>query len=131
ETAREMGVDLAKTSISIVIVSGEPGGSIPATRHAIEELWGAKCYELYGIAEIGPTNPGCPSREGNHLCEDWYHALVVDESGTPGQSGGGGGTIISAKTVIPRSGSTNRVTPCSTARSASTSSRATSRTVSR
>src|SRR5207253_999165 len=81
ETAREIGVDLAKTSISIVIVSGEPGGSIPATRHAIEDLWGARCYELYGIAEIGPTNQGCPLQEGVHLCEDWTHALVVDESG--------------------------------------------------
>src|SRR6266850_163620 len=38
ETAREIGVDLAGTSISTVIVSGEPGGSIPATRQAIEEL---------------------------------------------------------------------------------------------
>ena len=63
ETAREIGMDLAKTSITHMIVSGEPGGSIPATRQAIEELWGARCYELYGIAELGPTNPGCPLRE--------------------------------------------------------------------
>jgi phenylacetate-CoA ligase len=83
ETAREMGVDLSRTSISTVIVSGEPGGSIPSTREAIEALWGARCFELYGIAEIGPTNPGCPFQGGVHLCEDWYHALVVDESGRP------------------------------------------------
>ena len=63
ETAREIGMDLARTSISHVIVAGEPGGSIPATRQAIEDLWGARCYELYGIAELGPTNPGCPLRE--------------------------------------------------------------------
>ena len=81
EAARELGVDLRKTSISYVIVAGEPGGSIPSTRQAIEELWGARCYELYGIAEIGPTNPGCPLQNGVHLCEDWYHALVVDERG--------------------------------------------------
>jgi phenylacetate-CoA ligase len=96
ETAHEVGMDLAKTSISHVIVSGEPGGSIPATRHAIEELWGAKCYELYGIAEIGPTNPGCPSQEGNHLCEDWYHALVVDESGNPVPYGEVGEHIVTS-----------------------------------
>ena len=83
ETARELGVDLRDTSISHVIVAGEPGGSIPSTRQAIEDLWGARCYELYGIAEIGPTNPGCPLQQGVHLCEDWYHALVVDEQGTP------------------------------------------------
>ena len=96
ETAREIGMDLAKTSISIVIVSGEPGGSIPATRHAIEALWGARCYELYGIAEIGPTNPGCPLQEGVHLCEDWYHALVVDESGNPVPYGEVGEHIVTS-----------------------------------
>ena len=96
ETAREIGVDLAGTSISTVIVSGEPGGSIPATRHAIEVLWGAKCYELYGIAEIGPTNPGCPLQEGNHLCEDWYHALIVDESGNPVEYGDVGEHIVTS-----------------------------------
>ena len=81
EVAREMGVDLHKTSISFVVVAGEPGGSIPSTRQAMEGLWGAKAYELYGIAELGPTNPGCPLQAGVHLCEDWYHALVVDEGG--------------------------------------------------
>src|SRR4029450_8727784 len=96
ETAREMGVDLAKTSITHMIVSGEPGGSIPATRHAIEQLWGARCYELYGVAEIGPTNPGCPLQEGNHLCEDWYHALVVDESGNPVRDGQVGEHIVTS-----------------------------------
>src|SRR5206468_137493 len=61
-----------------------------------EELWGARCYELYGIAEIGPTNPGCPSQEGNHLCEDWYHALVVDESGNPVPYGEVGEHIVTS-----------------------------------
>jgi phenylacetate-CoA ligase len=83
EVAREMGVDLRKSSVSEVIVSGEPGGSIPGTRRAIEEIWGASVHELYGIAELGPTNPGCPRQGGVHLCEDWYHALVVDAAGRP------------------------------------------------
>jgi phenylacetate-CoA ligase len=83
EVAREMKVDLRNSSVSVVIVSGEPGGSIPTTRAAIAETWGARVCELYGIAELGPTNPGCPLGEGVHLCEDWYHALVVDERGRP------------------------------------------------
>jgi phenylacetate-CoA ligase len=81
EVAREMDVDLRKTAVSAVIVSGEPGGSIPTTRDAIAETWGARVYELYGIAELGPTNPGCPLGDRVHLCEDWYHALVVDRDG--------------------------------------------------
>jgi phenylacetate-CoA ligase len=59
-------------------------------------LWGARCYELYGIAEIGPTNPGCPLQEGNHLCEDWYHALIVDESGNPVEYGDVGEHIVTS-----------------------------------
>jgi phenylacetate-CoA ligase len=96
EVAREAGVDLRKTSISYVIVAGEPGGSIPATRQAIEDLWGARCYELYGIAELGPTNPGCPLQGGVHLCEDWYHALVVDERGRPVPYGEVGEHIVTS-----------------------------------
>jgi phenylacetate-CoA ligase len=96
EVAKEMGVDLAKTSVSTMIVSGEPGGSIPATRQAIEEGWGARAYELYGIAELGPTNPGCAMQNGVHLCEDWYHALVVDESGAPVAPGEVGEHIVTS-----------------------------------
>ena len=96
EVAREAGIDLRTTSISFVVVAGEPGGSIPATRQAIEDLWDAKCYELYGIAEIGPTNPGCPLQQGVHLCEDWYHALVVDENGSPVRYGEVGEHIVTS-----------------------------------
>src|SRR5207245_9534473 len=79
--ALRIGMDPATAAPPPVSVAGEPGGSSPATRQAIEDLWGAKCYELYGSAELGPTNPGCPLQGGVHLCEEWYHALVVDESG--------------------------------------------------
>ena len=114
ETARELGIDLAKTSISHVIVAGEPGGSIPATRQAIEDLWGAKCYELYGIAELGPTNPGCPLREGVHLCEEWYHALVVDEeSGLSGARLSALSVLVRATVEQPQPINVNRAsTPC-------------------
>jgi len=96
EVAREMGVDLRKTSVSYVITAGEPGPSIPGTRRAIEEAWGAKAYELYGVAELGPTNPGCPLQGGVHLGEEWYHALVVDESGNPVPYGEVGEHIVTS-----------------------------------
>ncbi len=96
EVAREMNVDLRKTSVSVLIVSGEPGGSIPATRDAIAETWGARVYELYGIAELGPTNPGCPLGDRVHLCEDWYHALVVDQGGRRVDDGEVGEHIVTS-----------------------------------
>jgi phenylacetate-CoA ligase len=96
EVAREMGVDLRQSSVAYVFVAGEPGGSIPTTQQAIEEVWGAKCYEMYGSAELGPTNHGCPLQGGVHLGEEWYHALVVDEAGNPVPYGEVGEHIVTS-----------------------------------
>lgn len=47
ETAEAKGIDPAKDlAIQTIIVAGEPGGSIPATREAIEELWDADLYDF-------------------------------------------------------------------------------------
>ena len=81
ETAAQRGVDLRHTSIEWVIVAGEPGGSIPTTRQAISDLWGAQVLDLYGVAELGPTHSGCPQGTGLHLHEGLYHSIVVDEQG--------------------------------------------------
>jgi phenylacetate-CoA ligase len=40
-------------------VAGEPGGSIPATRAAIETLWNAQLYDFYGISDISGHARGC------------------------------------------------------------------------
>ena len=78
EKARELGIDLAKTSIRFTYHAGEPGGNVPTTRRAIEEAWGAKAYELYGIGEVGAIAPGCPHQLGVHLAEDQAYATVID-----------------------------------------------------
>ncbi|CDG37311.1 phenylacetate-CoA ligase [Acetivibrio thermocellus BC1] len=76
ETAKKQGIDPAKDlSINKIIVAGEPGGSIDATRQAIEELWDAKVYDFYGISDIFGACAGmCSERNGLHLVED--HILV-------------------------------------------------------
>lgn len=80
ETARAQGIDPAKDlSIRRIIVAGEPGGSIPATRRAIEELWGAELYDFYGISDIFGANAGmCSERNGLHLVEDHHIIEVID-----------------------------------------------------
>ena len=46
-TALAAGIDPAKDlAIRKIIVAGEPGGSIPATRQAIEKLWNAELYDF-------------------------------------------------------------------------------------
>ena len=80
ETAKKQGIDPAKDlAIRTIIVAGEPGGSIPATRQAIEELWDAKLYDFFGISDIFGACAGmCEERNGLHLAEDNILVEVID-----------------------------------------------------
>lgn len=80
EVARGMGVDLAESPVKRLILSGEPGGSLPATRRLIEEAWGAEVMDTAGMSEIGTIclfecdhHPG-----GMHIIEDNYIEEVVN-----------------------------------------------------
>ena len=76
ETAKKKGIDPAKDlSIRKIIVAGEMGGSIGATRTAIEELWGAELFDFYGLSDIfGACAAMCEAKDGLHIAED--HILV-------------------------------------------------------
>jgi phenylacetate-CoA ligase len=68
--AKEMGVDLSKSSIRFTYHAGEPGPTaLPGMREQIETAWGAKAGELLGIAEIDAIAPGCPNGDGVHVNE--------------------------------------------------------------
>lgn len=54
EVAAADGIDLASSSVRMLVVAGEPGGSIPATRKRIESSWGARVIDHSGMTEIGP-----------------------------------------------------------------------------
>lgn len=68
--AKEMGVDLAKSSIRFTYHAGEPGPTaLPGMREQIETAWGAKAGELLGIAELDAMAPGCSNGDGVHVNE--------------------------------------------------------------
>jgi phenylacetate-CoA ligase len=97
ETAKAQGIDPAKDlSIRRIIVAGEPGGSIPATRSAIEELWGAEVYDFYGISDIFGANAGmCRERSGLHIVEDHQVVEVLDPAtGAPVPDGEKGEMVL-------------------------------------
>ncbi|HWC31526.1 MAG TPA: AMP-binding protein [Actinomycetota bacterium] len=80
QEARALGIDLASSSVDKLILSGEPAGSIPATKNLIEEQWGAKAGDTAGMTELGTImifecdrQPG-----GTHIIEDHYIEEVVD-----------------------------------------------------
>jgi phenylacetate-CoA ligase len=84
---------LRESPVRVVIVAGEPGGSIPATRERIEQAWGARVIDHHGLTEVGPVSFECweaPGglhvNEGEFICEalDPVTAAPVPD-GTPGE----------------------------------------------
>jgi phenylacetate-CoA ligase len=75
-----MGIDLANSPVKRVILSGEPAGSIPATKKLIEEQWGAKAGDTAGMTELGTIMMfECDHQPGGaHIIEDHYIEEVID-----------------------------------------------------
>lgn len=78
--ARKTSLDLARESaVRITVHAGEPGASIPGTKKAIEESWGAKCFDHAGATEVGAFGFECQSQPGGiHVNENEFIAEVVD-----------------------------------------------------
>ena len=78
----EQGIDLPGGSVRRLILSGEPAGSIPATKRMLEAQWGAKAADTAGMTEIGTImifecdhQPGGP-----HIIEDHFIEQVLDRT---------------------------------------------------
>ncbi|MFN0199825.1 MAG: phenylacetate--CoA ligase family protein [Planctomycetaceae bacterium] len=54
EVARQEQYDLPSSAVRIILVAGEPGGSIPAIRQRICDEWGARVVDHWGMTELGP-----------------------------------------------------------------------------
>ena len=93
EVAQERKVDPARSRLRLLIVAGEGGGSIPATRARIERLWpGAAVFDHHGMTEVGPVTYQCPARPGAlHVLESAYLPEVIDPHSerpvAPGETG--------------------------------------------
>jgi phenylacetate-CoA ligase len=69
EVAAERDLEPRKLGLSKLIVTGEPGGQIAATRRRLEELWGATVGDSYGLSDVWGSFAGeCEEREGLHFC---------------------------------------------------------------
>lgn len=80
EKALKAGIDPKKDlNIKKIIVAGELGGSIDATRKAIEDIWGAEVYDFYGLSDIfGACAAQCEYHDGLHIAEDQILVETVD-----------------------------------------------------
>jgi phenylacetate-CoA ligase len=80
EVAAEERIDLTHSPVRLIIVAGEPGGSIPAVRSRIEQLWpGASLFDHHGMTEIGPVTFQCPAHPGRlHVMESAFLPEIID-----------------------------------------------------
>lgn len=79
EVAAEQQLDLKASSVRAILVAGEPGGAIPSVRARIEEAWGARVFDHWGMTEIGPLASECEDDPGNlTVLETECIAEIVD-----------------------------------------------------
>ncbi len=106
QEAERLGIDLAASPVSRLILSGEPAGSIPQTKALIERQWGARAGDTAGMTEIGTImvfecahQPG-----GTHVIEDHFVEEVVDPAtGEPVGYGERGERVVTSfgRGIIP------------------------------
>jgi phenylacetate-CoA ligase len=103
EVATRENLDLGALAVRVIIVAGEPGGSVPATRRRLEKLWpGTRIFDHHGMTETGPVSHECPTHPGTlHILDRAYLAEIVDAHGNPGGPGEVGELVL---TVLGRIG---------------------------
>jgi len=87
---------LSDYGVRVLIVAGEPGGSIPATRERIERAWGARVIDHHGLTETGPLSFECWESPGFlHMNEAQFICEVLDPAtGLPVPDGTRGELVV-------------------------------------
>ncbi len=80
EWAEKRDIDLAASSVTRVMVAGEPGGGEPAMRSKLEAAWGASVTEAMGIGDISVSLWGeCEEKAGMHFSgRGFVHFELID-----------------------------------------------------
>lgn len=96
--------DLANGSVRVLIVAGEPGGSVASTRARIESAWGARVIDHHGLTEVGPISFECWESPGSlHLNECEYICEVIEPASDRQVKDGDRGELV--VTNLGRTGS--------------------------
>lgn len=88
EVARNERLKPNEGSVRLLVVAGEPGGSIPSVRRQIESAWGAEVHDHCGATEIGPW--GFTDRQARGLVvneAEFIAEFLPVEHTVAGQSG--------------------------------------------
>jgi phenylacetate-CoA ligase len=88
EVAIEHKLRAADLGVRTLILAGEAGGSVPATRRRIETAWNARVLDHCGATEVGPWGYGDAQGQGLYVNEnDFVAEFLALETGTPAAEG--------------------------------------------
>ncbi len=99
ELAKDViGVEARDLGVRRLLVGGEPGGSIPAMRQLLQELWGAKSCEMLGGTDAGVAfYAECDEQRGMHMVAPDYILVELIDPATGGvvpYRPGAGGELV-------------------------------------
>jgi phenylacetate-CoA ligase len=95
EVAAGQGIDLAESSVRLIVVAGEPGGNVPAVRERIEAAWGATVVDHWGMTELGSlATAAVGDRSGLYALETECIAEVLDPATLQPAAAGEPGELV-------------------------------------
>lgn len=96
DVARQEQIDLAATAVRMLILAGEPGAAVPAVRARIEQEWGARAIDHWGMTDIGSLGIETVNTPGQlAILESQCIAEIIDpESCLPVAAGDMGELVI-------------------------------------
>jgi len=69
EVGAEHRIDVGQFGVRLLVLAGEPGGSVPAVRQRIQQAFNAEVHDHCGATEIGPWGYGDQTGHGLYVLE--------------------------------------------------------------
>ncbi len=79
EAGKEQGIDFHKLKLRVGVLGAEPWSE--AMRHQIQDKFGIKACDIYGLSEIigpGVSFECLESQHGLHINEDYFYPEIID-----------------------------------------------------
>jgi phenylacetate-CoA ligase len=88
EVAAAHAIDLRPTTITRIVVAGEPGGSVPSVRARIQDAWDARVIDHSGSTEVGPWGYADRAGRGLYINEaEFLPEFISVKTGQPAEEG--------------------------------------------
>jgi phenylacetate-CoA ligase len=94
QAAADQRINLTDWLLKLVVVTGEPGGSISSARRRIEDRFGGRCLDVYALGDAGVVGTTCSARPDSIHLDERVFDIDCDDAG--------GGELV-LTTRLPRS----------------------------